>query len=114
MAQAEDPGTAVDVLLDAALASWFTAGPARAVPLASQARRLAASLGPAQRLRVEAAWAFMAVQAGDPAGISGGAARLRADLSFEMADLGGAWSPAYSFAHAAALVERLTEAEQVF
>jgi DNA-binding CsgD family transcriptional regulator len=113
MAQAYDPGTAVDVLLDAALASWFTAGPARAVPLASQAKKLAVSLGPAQRLRAEAAWTFMALQAGDPAGISGGA-RLRAGLSFEMADLGGAWSPAYSFAHAAALVERLAEAEQVF
>ncbi len=114
MAQADDPGTAVDVLLDAALASWFTAGPARAVPLASQARKLAVSLGPAQRLRAEAAWAFMALQAGDPAGMADGGERLRAGLSFEMADLGGAWSPAYSFAHAAALVERLTEAERVF
>jgi DNA-binding NarL/FixJ family response regulator len=114
MAQGDDPATAVDVLLDAALASWFTAGPARAVPLASEARKLAASLGQAPRLRAGAAWAFMALQAGDPAGLADGGAQLGADLSFEMADLGGAWSPAYSFAHAAALVERLTEAEQVF
>ncbi len=88
-AQADDPGTAVDVLLDAALASWFTAGPGQAVSLASRARELATSLGREPRLRAEAAWAFMALQTGDPAGLADGGAGLGADLSFEMADLGG-------------------------
>ena len=38
LARADDPGTAVEVLLDAALASWLTAGPARALPLARRAK----------------------------------------------------------------------------
>jgi len=112
--EADDPGIAADVLLDAALASWFTAGPAQAVPLASQARELAAGLGRAPRIRAEAAWGFMALQAGDPSGMLGDGALRDADLSFEMADLDGAWGSAYSFAHATALLERLPEAERVF
>ncbi len=117
LARADDPGTAVEVLLDAALASWFTAGPARALPLARRAKDLARPLSQGQRARAEAASCFIALQAGDPAGPASPewlASLLTSDLGAEVADLGGAFGAITNYAHAAGLVEQLTESERAF
>ena len=70
LAEPDDPGTAVEVLLDAAFTAMLTAGPVQALPLASRARELAGSLAAGLRTRADAHWGEIALQAGDPAGMA--------------------------------------------
>jgi DNA-binding CsgD family transcriptional regulator len=120
IARATDPGVAVRVLGDAAFSVLITAGPKRALPIATTARDLAGPLGGELRVQAEVAWGEIAVQAGDPAGIaaaeaaapwrSPGQARL---LGGEVVDP-GAWAAIHSFAWTMALVERLSESERAY
>lgn len=89
-ARAGHPQLAAEILLDHALASWLTAGPARALPLASKARRIARHASPGLRNRADVAWCFLALQAGDPSGLDLMAAAARpllADPAADIADL---------------------------
>jgi DNA-binding CsgD family transcriptional regulator len=121
LAQAEDPAAAVEVLLNAAFASMLTAGPVRALPVASRARELAGSLGAELRIRADAQWGEIALQAGDPAGM----AAAEPDAPWlgpgespwwdaDVPALAAGWSLINSFAHSALLVERLAEADRAF
>ena len=116
MAEADEPGTAVSVLLDAAYCSWLTSGPVRALPSASRARELARSLGGEPEVLAQATWGLSALQSGDPAGMTAAepaAPWLHPGWAAEEISHGG-WSLVNSFAHCAVLVERLTEADRAF
>ena len=64
LARGHDPGTAVQVLLDAAFCRWLSAGSAPALPLARRARQLARPLGPDLRTRADATWGSSPLCAG--------------------------------------------------
>jgi DNA-binding CsgD family transcriptional regulator len=119
-AQAGDPGTAVQVLLDASFSAMISAGPGRALPVASRARDLAAALGGELRTRADALWGEVAVQTGDPAGIAAAEAAApwlrpgHASGPFGPLADPGAWGTVNSFAFAVGLVERLAESERAF
>jgi DNA-binding CsgD family transcriptional regulator len=117
VAEADDPGAAVSVLLDAAFCSWMTYGPVRALPYASRARNLAGLLGDEQVIRAaDAGWGVSALQAGDPAGMTAAepaAPWLDSGWSADRISRDG-WGLVNSFGHCAMLVERLAEADRAF
>ena len=123
IAEPVDPETAVAVLLDASFSALISAGPGRALLPASRARQLAASLGPQQRARADAAWGEVAIQTGDPAGIAAtesaapwllsGQGGLPAAAARGV-ELEAAWGSVNSFAFVAAITERLDESERAF
>ena len=114
LAEPGDPGTAVEVLLDAAFTAMLTAGPVQALPLASRARELAGSLAAGLRIRADAHWGEIALQAGDPAGMAA------AEPAAPWLAGGGpgapaeGWSLINAFAYSALLVERLADADRAF
>ncbi len=116
----EDPRTAVQVLLDAAFTCWMTVGPARALPLAAQARDLSRTLGGLLATRAAADWGQIALQTANPMGMAAAepAAPWKTgpemDWSADAVAAGGGWGPVNSFGHAAILVERLAEADRAF
>jgi tetratricopeptide (TPR) repeat protein len=117
--QSSDPGTAVRVLGDASFSALITAGPRRAMTIASQARDLISSLTGELKTEADTIWGETAVQAGDPAGIAAVEAAARWLSSGEASGPGvvvdrGAWGSVYSFAYTMLLVERLAEAERAF
>jgi DNA-binding CsgD family transcriptional regulator len=121
LAEADEPGTAVKVLLNAAFTSQMTEGPVRALPIASRARELAGSLGAGPRTRAEAVWGLTAIQAGDPAGVvaaESAAPWLLADQARAAdGEIGASqadWGLVNGFALAMVLVERLAESERAF
>jgi hypothetical protein len=65
----QDPAVAVQVLLEYALASWLTVGPAPSLPLTVRAREVARAGDEQVQLAAESTWAFIALQAGDATGI---------------------------------------------
>jgi len=120
-AKPESPATAAEILLDAAYVSWVAVGPAGSLPLATQARELAAPLGGALRTRADARWGEAALLAGDPAGMAAaepGAPWLGpAESSAAGAETtvpAGGWDLINSFAYCAILAERLPEADRAF
>lgn len=116
LAGAHHPDAAVQILLDHALSSWTTAGPAQSLPLAQRARELARGADDVMRRRAEAAWGFIAVQAGDAAGLEATAAAaepVARDPLTHLEDLCWIWSPLHTFGLAAANVERYDRAEEV-
>ena len=121
LARDDDPRTAVKVLLDAVLSRWLSAGPGRALPIATRARKLANSLGGEIRTRAEADWGQVALQTGDPGGMAAAepaapwlASGQRDEPGTDAISARGAWGPINSFAYCALLVERLAEADQAF
>jgi DNA-binding CsgD family transcriptional regulator len=118
--RAEDPGTAVRVLGDASFSAMVTAGPGRALPIASRARDLAGSHGGDLQTEADAAWGEMAVHAGDPAGIAAVEAAAPWLRSGQASGPGvavvdpGAWGSVHSFALTMVRVERLTESERAY
>jgi DNA-binding CsgD family transcriptional regulator len=118
LARDDDRRTAVEVLLDAVLSRWLSAGPGRALPVASRARELASSLGGEIRTRAEADWGQVALQTGDAGGMAAAepaAPWLASGQCDEPGpDAAGAWGLINSFAYCAVLVERLGEADQAF
>src|SRR5260370_25552076 len=81
----------------------LTAGPVRALPVASRARELARPLGAGLRMRAEALWGEIALLAGDPAGMAA-------------AEPAAPWlgSGSSAFAYSALLIERLADADRAF
>ncbi len=116
-----DPGTAVNVLMDAAFSSWLTTGPIQALPIAGRAVALAAPLGPELRVKAEGEWGQIALQSGNAAGMTAAeqAAPWRAPARPARRGSGiagpfGAFGWMNSFAFAACLVERLAESDRAF
>lgn len=116
LAEELDPAMAVQVLLDHALATWLTGGPAVALPLTVRARALARGSDEPTRRRAEAAWGFISVQAGDGAGVEATSVAARAactDPLSDPADLSSPWGALLTHGLALAFVERFAEAEDV-
>ena len=120
LARADDPGTAVRVLLDACFSAMITAGPGHALPIAGRARELAGPVGGELRIRADALWGEIAVQTGDPAGIPAAEAAAPCLRPGQAPGPGGdlidprAWGTVNSFAFTASMVERLAESERAF
>ena len=121
LAEAQGPGTAAEMLLDAAFTSMLAAGPVRALPVVSRARQLAGPLGSELRTRAEARWGEIALQAGDPAGMAAAEPAApwldpggRPARDTGVSAVAGTWSLINSFAYSALLVERLAEADRAF
>jgi DNA-binding CsgD family transcriptional regulator len=110
-----DPELAVETLLDRAIACWDTDGPLRALELTVRARQLASGVGDDLRSRVEAAWGFAALRAGDASGLPAieNGARL-VELEPVSASTPRRWSDFVmgSFAAAATWTERFPDAER--
>ena len=117
LAQAYDLDAAVRILLDHALGSWLTGGPARSLPLAERARQLARGADETLRRRVEATWGFIALQAGDVAGFEATAAAaepVEKEPLSHLQDVSWTWGPLAIYGIAATDIERLEVADRVF
>jgi DNA-binding CsgD family transcriptional regulator len=111
-----DSAQAIEALLDDALASWVTAGPARSLPLVVRARELGRDAAPALRRRTTVAWAYIALLAGDDSGVVASEAAVReleADPLAQMSDLSWTWSTLLTYSHMAIVAERHIDAARV-
>lgn len=117
IAQSNDATAAVQILLDYALTSWLSGGPARALPLAERARRLAQNADDAVRRGADATWGFIALQAGDVAGLEATAVAAEPVARDPLAhprEVSWTWGPLTTYGLAATDTERLSEADRVF
>jgi DNA-binding CsgD family transcriptional regulator len=120
VARRHDRHRAVQPLVDLSLAVWLADGPRRALPIAVRARELAGD-GPAElRLRADATWGHIALEAGDPRGLEATepigrsvhgpeAARL-----LDPVELAWPWAPLFQYAMSCNYLDRHDEAEAVF
>jgi DNA-binding CsgD family transcriptional regulator len=116
LAEHEAPVVAVQVLLEYVASSWFTTGPAQSLPLTKRARELARATSEPLQLAAEAAWAFIALMAGDASGIEVLAPvlwPLAADPLADVGTLGRARGPLTNLARGLIFVERFEEADLV-
>ena len=117
IAQPQDVTAAVQILLDHALTSWLSGGPARSLPLAQRARLLAQDADDAVRRGAEATWGFIALQAGDVAGLEATAAAAQPvarDPLAHQREVSWTWGPLTTYGLAATDTERFSEADRVF
>ena len=107
---------AVEVLVDHALVSWLSGGPACSLPLALRARELAEGGATRLQARAAAAWGLTAWMSGDPAGLDATAAAARslmADPFSDVADLSsGPASTLAMYAASSVLAERFADSER--
>jgi DNA-binding CsgD family transcriptional regulator len=116
LAESYDHGLAVEILLEFAMATWMTAGPARSLPLARRAREIAGDCDRAIRMSAAAIWGYVAIQTGDPGGIevlAAAALPLERDLAANAPGAANPWGPLASWAFGLALLERLDEADRL-
>jgi DNA-binding CsgD family transcriptional regulator len=117
LAQAHDLDAAVQILLDHALSSWLTGGPARSLPLAQRARQLARTADQTVRRAAEATWGFIALQAGDGAGFEATAAAaepVEKDPMAHLQEVSWTWGPLGIYGIAATDIEQFETADRVF
>jgi DNA-binding CsgD family transcriptional regulator len=117
VARSVDPAMAVAVLLDAAFSAEITRGPKMALSPAVRARELARSLDAPIRVKADAGWGEVAIQAGDPAGITAiesAAPWLSTGWTLSPEIDSNAWGSVSNFAFSCALTERLAEADRAF
>ena len=116
LAESHDPALAIEVLVDAALASYISSGPANSLPLAEQAYRLAANAETSLRNRAASVWGYVAFLSGDPQGLiesEAGAKAMQAEVLTSLTDLRWSWIALSMFSVAATLAERFIDAEHV-
>jgi DNA-binding CsgD family transcriptional regulator len=100
------------VLLDDAVTSWFTLGPAHSLPLATRARGLAANASEPLRRHANAIWGLVALLAGDPVGLSSGEAATQKTMSgSELSELWWSFGPLGTLAITALFTERFADVE---
>lgn len=112
-----DPLAAAETLIDQAMSMHIVLGPSGSLPLATRAIELAVGADERLRLRAEAAHGYLAVMAGDPAGLDATAAAARAAHANprpELADPAWSWGLANLHAHAAQHLEQFDVAVQGF
>jgi ATP/maltotriose-dependent transcriptional regulator MalT len=120
IAMANDPVQAVWSLLDKSLTTWLDGGPARALPIAAQARELAAGGDADLRETAEATWGHLALEAGDPAGLTATdplAQHLdepHRSPAFGLTELVWPWARMYQFGMNANYAERYDDCERAF
>lgn len=116
LAEGHDPAATIEVLLDAAMASWASAGPAQALPLADRAYPLAANATTSLRNRAASVWGYLAFLAGDPRGLvesEAAAKAAEAQVLTSLSDLYCAWDALSAFSITATFAERFSDAEHV-
>ena len=113
----DDPAAAAEALVDQALSLHIVLGPRECLPLAGRAIELAASGDNRLRLRAEAAHGFLAVMAGDAAGLEAtatAARAVRANPRPDVADPAWTWGLTSIHAHAAKYLEHFDVAARAF
>ncbi|MEO7194901.1 MAG: AAA family ATPase [Pseudonocardiaceae bacterium] len=116
LAEADDPAVTIEVLLDSALASWISAGPAKSLPLAERAYTLAANAATSVSNRAASVWGYLAFLSGDPQGLIESEACARAVEAEGLFNLGGpcwSWGALSTFSIAATFAERFNDAQHV-
>ncbi|MDQ3760424.1 MAG: AAA family ATPase [Actinomycetota bacterium] len=116
LAEAHDPAVIIEVLLDAALASWMSAGPAKSLPLAKRAYTLAANAETWLSNRAASVWGYLAFLSGDPQGLiesEAGARAVEADALENPSALHWSWDALSTFSIAATFAERFNDAQRV-
>ena len=97
------------MLVDAALASWISAGPAKSLPLAKRACMLAANAETSLSNRAASVWGYVAFLSGDPQGLiesEAGAKAVQSEALASLSDLRWSWNALNTFTIAATLAER--------
>lgn len=116
LAEALEPAVTVKVLLDAALASTISAGPAKALPLATRAYTLAANTKELPSGRAAFVWGYLAFLSGNPQGLiesEAGARAVEADNLASVGDLCWSWDALRTYCIAATFAERFDDAQRV-
>jgi DNA-binding CsgD family transcriptional regulator/Tfp pilus assembly protein PilF len=116
LAEAHDPTVITEMLLDAALASWKSAGPAKSLPLAERAYTLAANAETSLSNRAASVWGYLAFLSGDPQGlieIESGARAVETNAPVSPKDLRWSWDALNTFSIAATCAERFNDAQHV-
>jgi DNA-binding CsgD family transcriptional regulator len=107
---------AAEVLVDYALVSWLSGGPARSLPLALRAKELTGGRTGRVPARAAAAWGYAAWMSGDPNGldaIAAAAAPLVADPLSDVADLcAGVTSTLAMYTMATSLAEQFADSDR--
>ena len=114
LAESDDPALAIAVLVDAALASYISAGPASSLPLAKRAYTLAANAETSLWNRAASVWGYVAFLSGDPQGLiesEAGAKAIHAEALTSPSDLRWSLIALSAFSIAATLAERFVDAE---
>jgi DNA-binding NarL/FixJ family response regulator len=112
-----DGTNAAEALLDQAFISWPTGGPALAMPLLEQARRLAAGAPESLRVRADTAWGFTAYIRGDPGGIAavdGAVGHAFANPEADILDFAWSWGTLGTYGNMAKWTERFDDATHAY
>jgi DNA-binding CsgD family transcriptional regulator len=115
LAEVHDPTATVEVLLDAALASSVSAGPAKSLPLAERAHRLATNAKKSFSDRAASVRGYLTLLSGNPHGLSeieAGARTVEENSLTSLGDLNSSWDALSIFAMAATLTERFDDAQR--
>ena len=116
LAKTHDPAMTIEILLDAALASSVSAGPAESLPLAARAYTLAANAKTSLSNRAASVWGYLTFLSGDPQGLvesEAGAKAVEAEAPASLSDLCWSWDALSTFSIAATLAERFNDAQHV-
>jgi tetratricopeptide (TPR) repeat protein len=116
LAETHDPAVTIEVLSDAALASWISAGPAQSLPLAERAYTLAANAKTSLSNRAASVWGYLAFLSGDPQGLIESEAVAWAVEAEDLASLSDpcwSWDALSTFSIAATFTERFNDAQHV-
>ncbi|MGH3607290.1 MAG: helix-turn-helix transcriptional regulator [Pseudonocardiaceae bacterium] len=116
LAKMHNPTATIEVLLEAALASWVSTGPAESLPLAERAYTLAANADKALSNRVASVWGCLAFLSGNPQGLVESEAAARAVEALALGsrgDLSWSWDALSTFGISAILAERFADAQHV-
>jgi len=112
-----DPALAVNAQSEHGYNRWWASGPAAALPLMNRARELAQAVPGPLRTRVTALWGFIALQAGDAAGLAGinqAGQNVVAGAPSHLSGYATSWGALTSFAVSSMLVERFADADQAY
>lgn len=111
----EQPGVALEAVLDQCRVAWLTRGPAVALPLAARARELGARAGGRARVRAEATWGLVALMSGDASGLDASLAAAEETATDPGArDLWWNWNVVRNAGRAAKFAERFADSERFF
>jgi DNA-binding CsgD family transcriptional regulator/Tfp pilus assembly protein PilF len=113
----DDPLAAAEALIDQAMSMHIVLGPRGCLPMAQRAVERSAGVDPGLRLRAEAAYGFLTVMSGDPAGLAATTAAARAVHAHPrpgVADPAWTWGLTSIHAHAAKYVEQFDVAAGCF
>jgi tetratricopeptide (TPR) repeat protein len=116
LAETHEPTVIIEVLLDAALASLKSAGPAQSLPLAERAYKLAANAETSLSNRAASVWGYLAFLSGDPQGLvetESGARAAEANSSISPRDLRWSWDALNTFSIVATCAENFDGAQRV-